>query len=189
MPAPQLPAFDPHDVPESKRHQLPGAVPGREPASIQSTPRRPCRLQNYGVVMTRIVPGGQSSHRRVVDEAMAVASAGRKADMPIHDKMSSSTCSKARSHLKPIPDSKFSRPGCAPPEAEQRLGLARHACVDSTGEGETFGFHRRDIRRATAGLTYRPLPLTAADTLAWFVVRGRNPTRVAACTLARSPKS
>jgi len=37
------------------------------------------------------------------------------------------------------------------------------------GEGETFGFHRRDIRRAiTAGLTYRPLPLTAADTLAWF---------------------
>jgi nucleoside-diphosphate-sugar epimerase len=38
------------------------------------------------------------------------------------------------------------------------------------GEGETFGFHRRDIRRAIAtGLTYRPLPLTAADTLAWFL--------------------
>jgi 2'-hydroxyisoflavone reductase len=37
------------------------------------------------------------------------------------------------------------------------------------GQGETFGFHRRDIRRAiTQGLTYRPLPLTAADTLAWF---------------------
>jgi 2'-hydroxyisoflavone reductase len=37
------------------------------------------------------------------------------------------------------------------------------------GEGETFGFHRRDITRAiAAGLTYRPLPLTAADTLAWF---------------------
>jgi 2'-hydroxyisoflavone reductase len=37
------------------------------------------------------------------------------------------------------------------------------------GEGETFGFHRRDITRAVAaGLTYRPLPLTAADTLAWF---------------------
>jgi 2'-hydroxyisoflavone reductase len=36
-------------------------------------------------------------------------------------------------------------------------------------QGETFGFHRRDIRRAIAeGLTYRPLPLTAADTLAWF---------------------
>jgi len=38
------------------------------------------------------------------------------------------------------------------------------------GEGETFGFHRRDIRRViTAGLTYRPLPLTTADTLAWFL--------------------
>jgi 2'-hydroxyisoflavone reductase len=37
------------------------------------------------------------------------------------------------------------------------------------GQGETSGFHRRDIRRAiAAGLTYRPLPLTAADTLAWL---------------------
>ena len=37
------------------------------------------------------------------------------------------------------------------------------------GEGELFGFHRRDIRRAIAeGLTYRPLLLTAADTLARF---------------------
>lgn len=37
------------------------------------------------------------------------------------------------------------------------------------GEDRTFGFHRRDIRRAiAAGLTYRSLPLTAADTLAWF---------------------
>jgi 2'-hydroxyisoflavone reductase len=37
------------------------------------------------------------------------------------------------------------------------------------GQGRTFGFHRRDIRRAIeAGLTYRPLSLTAADTLAWF---------------------
>ena len=37
------------------------------------------------------------------------------------------------------------------------------------GEGETFGFHRRDIGRAiAAGLIFRPLPLTAADTLAWF---------------------
>ena len=37
------------------------------------------------------------------------------------------------------------------------------------GEGETFGFHRRDIRRAiAAGLTYRPLSLTSAGTLAWF---------------------
>jgi 2'-hydroxyisoflavone reductase len=37
------------------------------------------------------------------------------------------------------------------------------------GQGRTFGFHRRDLSRAISeGLTYRPLPLTAADTLAWF---------------------
>jgi 2'-hydroxyisoflavone reductase len=37
------------------------------------------------------------------------------------------------------------------------------------GQGESFGFHRRDIRRAIGeGLTHRALPLTAADTLAWF---------------------
>jgi 2'-hydroxyisoflavone reductase len=37
------------------------------------------------------------------------------------------------------------------------------------GQGETFGFHRRNISRAIAeGLTHRPLPLTAADTLSWF---------------------
>jgi 2'-hydroxyisoflavone reductase len=37
------------------------------------------------------------------------------------------------------------------------------------GQGRSFGFHRRDFSRAVAaGLTYRPLPLTAADTLAWF---------------------
>jgi 2'-hydroxyisoflavone reductase len=37
------------------------------------------------------------------------------------------------------------------------------------GQGETFGFHRRSIARAlNAGLTFRPLPTTAADTLAWF---------------------
>jgi 2'-hydroxyisoflavone reductase len=37
------------------------------------------------------------------------------------------------------------------------------------GQGETTGFHRRSIARALkAGLTYRPLPTTAGDTLAWF---------------------
>jgi 2'-hydroxyisoflavone reductase len=36
-------------------------------------------------------------------------------------------------------------------------------------EGETAGFHRRSIARAlSAGLTYRRLEVTAADTLAWF---------------------
>jgi 2'-hydroxyisoflavone reductase len=37
------------------------------------------------------------------------------------------------------------------------------------GQEATFGFHRRDLQRAIVeGLTYRPLPLTAADTLVWF---------------------
>lgn len=37
------------------------------------------------------------------------------------------------------------------------------------GQGETAGFHHRSIARALkGGLTYRPLPVTAADTLAWF---------------------
>jgi 2'-hydroxyisoflavone reductase len=37
------------------------------------------------------------------------------------------------------------------------------------GHGDSAGFHRRDIRRAlAAGLTFRPLRTTAADTLAWF---------------------
>jgi 2'-hydroxyisoflavone reductase len=40
------------------------------------------------------------------------------------------------------------------------------------GQDQAFGFHRRDISRAiAAGLTYRPLPLTAADTLAWFLAQ------------------
>jgi 2'-hydroxyisoflavone reductase len=37
------------------------------------------------------------------------------------------------------------------------------------GHGDTAGFARRSIARAlAAGLTFRPLPVTAADTLAWF---------------------
>jgi 2'-hydroxyisoflavone reductase len=37
------------------------------------------------------------------------------------------------------------------------------------GQGETAGFHRRSNARAmAAGLTIRPLPTTAADTLAWW---------------------
>ena len=40
------------------------------------------------------------------------------------------------------------------------------------GFGETAGFHRRSIARAlAAGLTFRPLPATAADTLAWFLAQ------------------
>lgn len=37
------------------------------------------------------------------------------------------------------------------------------------GQGETTGFHRRSNARAVAaGLTFRPVPATAADTLAWW---------------------
>jgi 2'-hydroxyisoflavone reductase len=37
------------------------------------------------------------------------------------------------------------------------------------GQGDTAGFARRNIQRAlAAGLTFRPLATTAADTLAWF---------------------
>ena len=37
------------------------------------------------------------------------------------------------------------------------------------GQGDSAGFARRSIARArAAGLTFRPLPATAADTLAWF---------------------
>jgi 2'-hydroxyisoflavone reductase len=37
------------------------------------------------------------------------------------------------------------------------------------GQGDTAGFARRNISKAlAAGLTFRPLPTTAADTLAWF---------------------
>jgi len=38
------------------------------------------------------------------------------------------------------------------------------------GQGDTAGFARRSIARAlAAGLTYRPLGVTAADTLTWFL--------------------
>jgi 2'-hydroxyisoflavone reductase len=40
------------------------------------------------------------------------------------------------------------------------------------GHGEAAGFHHRSIAKALkAGLTFRPLPLTAGDTLAWFTAQ------------------
>ena len=37
------------------------------------------------------------------------------------------------------------------------------------GQGDTAGFHRRDISRAlAAGLAFRPQEASAADTLGWF---------------------
>ncbi len=55
------------------------------------------------------------------------------------------------------------------------------------GQGETFGFHRRATRRAiAAGLTFRPLPLTASDTLAWL--RTLPPERQAKCRAGLIPE-
>ncbi|MFI4964368.1 MAG: NAD-dependent epimerase/dehydratase family protein [Caulobacterales bacterium] len=52
---------------------------------------------------------------------------------------------------------------------EHRVSAWSDLPVWVPGQGETTGFHRRDIGRALgAGLTYRPLTVTAADTLAWF---------------------
>ncbi len=54
------------------------------------------------------------------------------------------------------------------------------------GTGETFGFARRDIGRAlAAGLTFRPLAVTAAETLAWF--RSQPADRQAAIKTGLSP--
>lgn len=55
------------------------------------------------------------------------------------------------------------------------------------GSGDTAGFHRRSIRRAlAAGLTYRPLGATAADTLAWF--RTQPPGRQAKLRAGLTPQ-
>jgi 2'-hydroxyisoflavone reductase len=54
-------------------------------------------------------------------------------------------------------------------------------------EGDSLGFAKRDIRRAVAaGLTFRPLPLTAADTLAWF--KTQPPERQAKLKAALTPE-
>ena len=51
----------------------------------------------------------------------------------------------------------------------QKVSPWRDLPVWIPGQGDHAGFHRRDIRRALgAGLVFRPLPQTSADTLAWF---------------------
>jgi uncharacterized cupin superfamily protein len=63
MTTPSLPAFDPCDVPESNYTSYP------EPFRSENQRRWNRRLgdhaglKNFGVNLTRIVPGGQSSHR------------------------------------------------------------------------------------------------------------------------------
>ena len=55
------------------------------------------------------------------------------------------------------------------------------------GQGDSAGFARRDIGRALrAGLTFRPLPQTAADTLAWF--RAQPPERQAKLRAGLAPE-
>jgi 2'-hydroxyisoflavone reductase len=51
----------------------------------------------------------------------------------------------------------------------QKINAWSDMPVWAPGHGDTAGFARRSIARALgAGLTYRPLSTTAADTLAWF---------------------
>ena len=55
------------------------------------------------------------------------------------------------------------------------------------GQGDTAGFARRNIDHAhAAGLTYRPLPFTAADTLAWF--KSQPPERQAKLKAGLTPE-
>jgi len=55
------------------------------------------------------------------------------------------------------------------------------------GHGDTAGFARRSIAKAlTAGLTFRPLPVTSADTLAWF--RGQPAERQAKLKAGLTPE-
>ena len=55
------------------------------------------------------------------------------------------------------------------------------------GQGDSAGFARRDIRRALrAGLAFRPLAATAADTLAWF--QARSPERQGKLRAGLSPE-
>ena len=55
------------------------------------------------------------------------------------------------------------------------------------GEGDTYGFSRTSIKRAlAAGLTFRPLAQTAADTLAWF--RSLPPERQAKLRAGLAPE-
>jgi 2'-hydroxyisoflavone reductase len=54
-------------------------------------------------------------------------------------------------------------------------------------QGETAGFHHRSIAKALkASLTFRPLPLTSADTLTWF--KAQTPERQAKLKSGLTPE-
>lgn len=93
MAAPRMPAFDPFDVEESNRSSLP------EPFATLNRRRWNRRLgdhaglTHFGVVLTRIAPGGQSSFRHahakqdefvfvVEGEVVLVTDAGRQVLKP-----------------------------------------------------------------------------------------------------------
>jgi uncharacterized cupin superfamily protein len=63
MTAPQSPAFDPRDVEESNATGYPEPFWAANRNRYNRHLGNHAGLQNYGVVMTRIGPGGQSSHR------------------------------------------------------------------------------------------------------------------------------
>ncbi len=69
----------------------------------------------------------------------------------------------------------------------QNVSAWRDMPVWVPGQGDTAGFARRSIARALgAGLTFRPLTETAADTLAWF--RQQPPERQAKLRAGLSPE-
>jgi 2'-hydroxyisoflavone reductase len=69
----------------------------------------------------------------------------------------------------------------------QRVSAWSDLPVWIPGQGETAGFARRGIAKAlAAGLTFRPLEVTAADTLAWF--RAQSAGRRAALRSGLTPE-
>lgn len=89
MTAPRLPAFDPFDVPESNATSLPDAVAAPNRRRWFRRLGDHVGLTRFGVNLTRIVPGGQSSYRHthavqdefvwvVEGEVVMVTDAGRQ---------------------------------------------------------------------------------------------------------------
>ena len=60
---PTMPAFDPSDVPESNASSYPEPLRGPNLHRYNRRLGNHAGLRNYGVNLTRVVPGGQSSYR------------------------------------------------------------------------------------------------------------------------------
>jgi uncharacterized cupin superfamily protein len=63
MTQPKFPAFDPRDVPESNQSTYPERYRADNQKRYNRRLGQHAGLKNYGVTLTRIIPGGQSSHR------------------------------------------------------------------------------------------------------------------------------